>query len=155
MAKVKHLNKRRNLIQRMHNRLAPQTFDCKRDKDLCVIDTTLNALYNNGDKTTKEFQKEILRNNRIKLTQEEVDRMWDILLSTGLVNPLIGFGNSGKLAITNQGYQLMRQYGSYSAFIKDREKKIQQASQQSQEMLFPRFIIEQVDPGEENNEDNG
>lgn len=111
-----------------------------------MIDVALNALYNNGDKTTRALNDEILIPNSISLPENEVERLWDILLSTNLVNPVIGFGNAGKLTLTNSGYQMMNQYGSYSAFL---DEKLRQA--QGQNMIFPQFIIE-PDNGEKSGE---
>ncbi|PSK91928.1 hypothetical protein B0I18_10422 [Taibaiella chishuiensis] len=124
----------------------------KKQQDIHMIDVALNALYNNGDKTTRALNDEILIPNSISLPENEVERLWDILLSTNLVNPVIGFGNAGKLTLTNSGYQLMNQYGSYSAFL---DEKLRQA--QGQNMIFPQFIIEpdNGEKGGEPKEDDG
>ena len=69
-----------------------------------------------------DFRKEILTRHKISIGDKYTERIWDILLSTGLVSPVIGFGNSGKLTLTNDGYQLMNKFGSYSAFLEAMQK---------------------------------
>ncbi len=136
-------NKKGQIVKRFRNRCQQIVMADKKQQDIHMIDVALNALYNNGDKTTRALNDEILIPNSISLPESEVERLWDILLSTNLVNPVIGFGNAGKLTLTNSGYQLMNQYGSYSAFL---DEKLRQA--QGQNMVFPQFIIEQPDNAE-------
>lgn len=131
-------NKKGQIVKRFRNRCQQIVMADKKQQDIHMIDVALNALYNNGDKTTRALNDEILIPNSISLPEPEVERLWDILLSTNLVNPVIGFGNAGKLTLTNSGYQLMNQYGSYSAFL---DEKLRQA-QAGQNMVFPQFIIE-------------
>jgi len=110
----------------------------KKQQDIALIDVALVALYNDGDKVTRSLNEDILRPNKIKISEKDFGRIWDIMVNTGLVNPVIGFGNGDKLNLTTDGYQLMVQFGSYRAFL---EEKARQA-QQGQNMMFPQFIIE-------------
>jgi hypothetical protein len=136
-------NKKGQIVKRFRNRCQQIVMADKKQQDIRMIDVALDALYNNGDKATRSLNEDILIPNSISLPESEVERLWDILLSTNLVNPVIGFGNAGKLTLTNSGYQLMNQYGSYSAFL---DEKLKQA-QAGQNMVFPQFIIEQDDAG--------
>lgn len=138
---LQNQNKKGQIVKRFRNRCQQIVMADKKQQDIRMIDVALNALYNNGDKATRSLNEEILVPNSINLPEQEVERLWDILLSTNLVNPVIGFGNAGKLSLTNSGYQLMNQYGSYSAFL---DEKLKQA-QAGQNMVFPQFIIEQED----------
>jgi hypothetical protein len=138
---LQNQNKKGQIVKRFRNRCQQIVMADKKQQDIRMIDVALNSLYNNGDKATRSLNDEILVPNSINLPEQEVERLWDILLSTNLVNPVIGFGNAGKLSLTNSGYQLMNQYGSYSAFL---DEKLKQA--QGQGMVFPQFIIEQGDP---------
>ena len=84
------------------------------------------------------MQEEILKPQNILLAPKDVERIWEVMVNTGLVHAVIGFGNAGKLDLTNEGYQLMSQYGSYSAFIEERQRQ----AQQQQGFSLPQFIIE-------------
>ncbi|RYE25592.1 MAG: hypothetical protein EOP51_03595 [Sphingobacteriales bacterium] len=100
--------------------------------DKQVFDTVLTTLYNNADKDVLHLEKEIYQPNGIMLTLKHSERLWEVMLSSGWVSPVIGFGNSGKVALTQSGYQLMAQYGGYSKFL-----EAQQIAQQQQ----PQTII--------------
>lgn len=137
--------KKQTSIQRLRSRSAP--IPAQREQDIKVIDTTVKALYNDGDRMPLDFRKEILNRHKIDIGDRYTERIWDILLSTGLVSPVIGFGNSGKLTLTNDGYQLMNKFGSYSAFLEamQKEQQVQQGIQ------LPQFIIQAED--DNNNDD--
>ncbi len=139
--------KRNRVVERLKNRILPMTLDERKEKDVKIIDVALKSLYNDGGKVARSLKQEILEPSRIKISEKEAERIWNIMLSTGLINPVIGFGNSGKLTLTNEGYQLMTQYGSYSAFLEERE---QQRQDNAQGIMFPQFVIgtEEKDPGE-------
>lgn len=124
----------------------------RKQQDVYIIDAALKALYNDGDKVTRSLQEDVLNPNKIRISEKDAGRIWDIMINTGLVHSLIGFGNSGKLSLTNEGYQLMSQFGSYSAFLEERDK---QQQQQGQNMMFPQFIIEPADDKEEKDKEEG
>lgn len=131
--------KRINAVNKMHNTACYRHYENEREKDVFLIDTVLRALFNKGDKTPQKLKEEILQGNRIKLSEHETERLWDLLINSGLANPLIGFGNSGKLDLTKTGYKLMHEYGSYIDFLE------QQAAQQqanNNNLVFPQFIIQ-------------
>jgi len=137
--------KKQTSIQRLRSRSAPMP--AQREQDIKVIDTTVKALYNDGDRMPLDFRKEILNRHKINIGDRYTERIWDILLSTGLVSPVIGFGNSGKLTLTNDGYQLMNKFGSYSAFLEamQKEQQVQQGIQ------LPQFIIQTEDDDDNDN----
>lgn len=143
-------NKKQRIIRRFHNRSSVGATVNQKQIDVAITDLVLNRLYNNGDKQTASLKEDILIPAQVKFTKEGVDRLWDILLSTGLVSPVIGFGHSGELSITNQGYQLMSQFGSYANFIHKREED---AARQSAGENMAQFIIqhgaEESDAGEQ------
>jgi len=140
--------KKQTSIQRLRSRSAPMP--AQKEQDVKVIDTTVKALYNDGDRMPLDFKKDILLRHKIEIGDRYAERIWDILLSTGLVSPVIGFGNSGKLTLTNDGYQLMNKFGSYTAFL-----EAMQREQAQQGMQLPQFIIqteEEQGNGEEQEE---
>jgi hypothetical protein len=141
---INKVEKKQTSVQRLRNRTAPMP--AQREQDIKVIDTTVKALYNEGDRMPLDFKNEILNKHKINLSDKYVERIWDILLSTGLVSPVIGFGNAGKLSLTNDGYQLMNKFGSYSAFL---EAVNQEQMQQRQGFQLPQFIIQADDAGDE------
>lgn len=142
----KNTAKKQSSIQRLRSRSAQMP--AQREQDIKVIDTTVRALYNDGDRMPLDFKKEILSRHKISISDKYTERIWDILLSTGLVSPVIGFGNSGKLTLTNDGYQLMNKFGSYSAFLE--AMQVQQQAQQG--MQLPQFIIQAEDDNDEQEE---
>jgi len=138
---------RKTAVQRFKNRVPMPAMMDKKKQDVLVIDAALKALYNDGDKVIRSLNDEILKPNHINIPEKDSGRIWDIMVNTGLVNPVIGFGNSGKLSLTNEGYQLMTQFGSYSAFLDEKNRQVQ-----GQNMMFPQFIIEQQQAGGEEKE---
>lgn len=152
--KIQDINKKKHkVVERLKNRAALPDVNEKREKDIKIIDSALKALYNDGDKVTRSLQTEILQANKIKISEAEAERIWDIMVNTGLVNAVIGFGNSGKLSLTNEGYQLMSQFGSYAAFLEERAK--QQQAHNNQGMVFPQFIIEPAGDDKKDEEQSG
>lgn len=138
-------NRKKKIVERFKNRVPLPAMIDRKQQDSIIIDAALKAMYNEGDKIPRSLQDDVLLPNKIKLSEKETARIWDIMINIGLVNAVIGFGNSGKLALTNEGYQLMNQFGSYSAFLDEKNKQ----SQQGQSMMFPQFIIEPAeDKGE-------
>jgi hypothetical protein len=132
-------NKKRKIVRRFRNRNTSGASITQKEQDVYLIDLVLKKLYNEGDKETASLTEDILKPGNVQFTQSGSDRLWDILLSTGLVNPVIGFGRAGSLALTNEGYQLMNKFGSYSNFIQEREKQAQANSPQG--MVIPQFIL--------------
>ncbi len=112
--------------------------------DKQVFDAVLTTLYNNADKDVLDLEREIYQPHGIKLSLKHAERLWEVMLSSGWVSPVIGFGNSGKVALTQSGYQLMAQYGGYSKFL-EAQKIAQQ--QQPQTIILPLQV--QSEEGEE------
>jgi hypothetical protein len=148
LKKLGNNQQRKKPVQRFKNRVPMPGMVDKKQQDVIVIDAALKSLYNDGDKVIRSLTEDILKPNRINIPEKDSGRIWDIMVNTGLVNAVIGFGNAGKLSLTNEGYQLMTQFGSYSAFLDEKNKQ----SQQGPNMMFPQFIIEQADDKEEKKE---
>jgi len=140
--------KKRKIIQRFKNRKSCQATMDKKEQDVYLIDLILSKLYNEGDKTPASIDKDILEPNHIKFTNAGSDRLWDVIMSTGLVKPVIGFGKSGNLALTTEGYQLMTTFGSYKNFIEQREQQARAAAPQA----VPQFIFSALPINKEGNE---
>jgi gamma-glutamylcysteine synthetase len=148
--KIQGKQKRKKALERYKNRVPLPAMMDKKQQDIAIIDKALESLYNDGDKVIRSLQEDILQPNKVTLSEKDTARLWDLMVNTGLVHPVIGFGNSGKLDLTNEGYQLMSQFGSYSAFLQEHQR--QQLAQQNQQMAFPQFIIEQSEEGKEDGE---
>ncbi|KAA5534891.1 hypothetical protein F0919_09835 [Taibaiella lutea] len=145
--------RRKKALERFKNRVPLPAMLDRKQQDILIIDKALASLYNDGDKVIRSLQDDILKPNKINLVEKDTDRIWDIMMNSGLVHAVIGFGNTGKLDLTSEGYQLMSQFGSYSAFIQEHQRQI---AQQNQTMAFPQFIIEQSEkeaPKEEGGEE--
>ncbi len=138
-------NRKRKILERFKNRVPLPAMVDRKQQDSIIIDAALKALYNDGDRIPRSLQDDVLLPNKIKISEKEAARIWDIMINMGLVHALIGFGNAGKLDLTNEGYQLMNQFGSYSAFLDEKNKQ----TQQGQSMMFPQFIIEPAEDKEE------
>ena len=97
---------------------SPQTKEVghsEQDKNLC--DLVLHSLYENAHKSAMNLESEIFKPNKIKLPQQESQRIWNVLLGSGWVVPCVGFGNAGKLGLSKAGYQLMVQFGGYQQYL--------------------------------------
>jgi len=145
---------RKKALERFKNRVPLPAMMDRKQQDILIIDKALASLYNDGDKIIRSLQDDILKPNNINLVEKDSERIWDIMMNSGLVHAVIGFGNTGKLDLTQEGYQLMSQFGSYSGFLEERQR---QMNQQNQTMAFPQFIIEQgtnEEGGDGKEEDN-
>ena len=129
--------KKSKLIKRFHNRKSCTATVNKKEQDVSLIDLVLKKLYNDGNKVPASIDKDILEPNNVKFTNAGSDRLWDILLNTGLVKPQIGFGKVGYLTLTNEGFKLMNNFGSYQNFIAKREEQARASMPQP----FPQFIL--------------
>lgn len=85
--------------------------------DYAILDLVMQFLYNHPEKEVLNLEEEIYKPNNIVLTKKVSERVWESLKTSGMIAPLIGFGNSGKIELTNVGMQLMNQYGSYANFL--------------------------------------
>ncbi|MBS1782969.1 MAG: hypothetical protein JSS78_07870 [Bacteroidetes bacterium] len=85
--------------------------------DRNVMDATLRVLFENADKNALDLRTDIFDKANLHLSDSEMERLWDVLISSGWVSPTIGFGHAGKLELTKAGFQMMSQYGSYTNYI--------------------------------------
>lgn len=85
--------------------------------DKSIIDIVLALLFNNGGKDELDFRNDVINQSNVVFPAGEVERLWDVLRTTAWVSPLVGFGKAGKLELTNAGYQMMSQYGSYKNYL--------------------------------------
>ncbi|WP_129020389.1 hypothetical protein [Edaphocola flava] len=89
-----------------------------KDIEAILIDVSLRELYNNGDRRDLDFVNEILTPNNISVSEgKALESFWDIITNSGLMKAVIGFGKNGKLTLTNDGYNLMNQFGSYMNYL--------------------------------------
>lgn len=127
MAKNKrHPRKSNNAIKRLRVRNACMPPNRKQDIDL--IDATLNAAYNNGDKRVIDLKTDVLDKCDCNYNDTMTNRLWDILDSTNLLSPVVGFGNRNKLSITVDGYNMMSKYGGYKNFLSHLQKQSEPTS---------------------------
>lgn len=133
--------KRGKVIKRFKNRVSSLAIVDQKEQDIFLIDLILKRLYNDGDKKSASLEEDVFKPNKIRFTDAGRDRLWDVLLSTGLVKPEIGFGKSGSMTLTNDGYQLMSKFGSYKNFIDMRNQQAQAAAQAQMMQQMPQFIF--------------
>jgi hypothetical protein len=98
----------------------------RQDMDRMIFDVVLGELYENADVNALPYDG-ILEKYKIALPNKEKERLWEILAGSVWVNPMIGFGQAGKLELTTQGFQMMEQFGSYSNFLATTQPPSQQA----------------------------
>ena len=111
-------------MSRHHNRvnklkkakIKPAPMD-RNEVDIAIMDVVLKALYYNSHIDTLHVENEIYKNANINIPYVEAERLWEVMLNSGLVNPVAGFGNAGKLKLSRTGYQLMAQYGGYKEYM--------------------------------------
>lgn len=132
-------NKNNRVIRKMRTMptqvIDPQTLDRN------VIDTVLKTLYNNADIDALQIDEQIYKANNISLSKKDSERMWEVLISSGWISPVIGFGNSGKVSLTREGYKLMAQFGSYIKYL-----EAVSAPQQQQTIIMPIQYDDDKDP---------
>lgn len=142
--------KRHKVIRRLKGRCTGTAIVDRKQMDIYIIDLALSKLFNDGDKQTASLEEDVFQANKIDFTDNGSDRMWDILMSTGLVKPVIGFGRSGRMALTNDGYQLMSKFGSYQNFINLREQQAKANTPPS--AAVPQFVFVKQKDDEEKEE---
>jgi len=101
----------------------------REDMDRLLFDLILSELYENSDINAISYD-EILKKHQVEIPDKEKERIWDILVNSMWVSPVVGFGQSGKLELTSQGYQLMTQFGSYSNYLASMQVNAVQAKAQ-------------------------
>lgn len=88
----------------------------RQDMDRMIFDIVMGEIYEHSDVNELMFD-DILGKYKVQLPDNEKQRLWDVITNTSWVSPKMGFGQAGKLELTQQGYQLMSQYGSYSNYV--------------------------------------
>lgn len=143
-AKVTRLSRYHNRANKLKKAaIKPKTILDSNQVDIAVIDLVLKALYYNSHIDAMDVEKDIYKRANVQVPYEEAERLWEVMINTGLVNPVAGFGNAGKLKLSRTGYQLMAQYGGYAEYMEAMKN-----SNNNQ----PQIIIET--PGGEDDEDN-
>lgn len=110
--------------------------------DKAIIDLVLKSLYNNADKEALHIEKDIYEPSQIKLPIKESERIWDVMIASGWISPVIGFGNSGKIELTREGTQLMAQFGGYAEYL----DAVSKSSNQQQTVILPIQVDDNNDP---------
>lgn len=112
-------------ISRNHNRMKklkkakikPVTIVDRDEVDIAIIDIVLKALYHNSHIDTLHIENDIYKHANINIPYVESERLWEVMLNSGLVNPVAGFGNAGKLKLSRFGYELMAKFGGYREYM--------------------------------------
>lgn len=90
----------------------------QKDISNILIDMSMRALYNDGDKRELRLVEDILTPNSIQFNDEKsLESYWDIITNSGFIKPSIGFGNNGKVSLSKSGFDLMNQFGGYMNFL--------------------------------------
>jgi hypothetical protein len=144
---MKHIRPRKPKKALTKLKVKPATITLSRSEmDKRVFDIVLKTLYNNADKDVLHLEQEIYAPANISLPHKEAERLWEVMTSSGLVTPVIGFGNAGKVELTSNGYQLMSQYGSYLDYLATMASN----NQQPQTIILPiQMPAEEEEPQQE------
>ncbi len=135
-------------VSRHHNRktklkkanIKPVTIVDRNEVDINIIDLVLKALYHNSHIDTLHIERDIYERAGVKIPYVEAERLWEVMLNSGLVNPVAGFGNAGKLKLSRTGYQLMAQFGGYKEYM-----------QSLMNTNVPQTVIDETPEQDENN----
>jgi hypothetical protein len=133
------VSKNKKALQRM--KVRPVVVVERGELDKKIFDLVLKKLYDNSDKNMLHLEKEIYAPSNVQLPTSESERIWEVMISSGWITPVIGFGNNGKVELTRAGYQLMAQFGGYSEYL----ASINQPSQ-PQTIILPIQIQEDDTP---------
>ncbi len=138
---MKHIrpDKNRKTLQRLKVKQVLLTDTKKEDEH--IIDVVLKTLYSNSDKNAMHLEEDIYKPSNIRIPAKESERLWEVLISSGLIKPIVGFGNSGKVALSNSGYQLMAAYGGYHEYL----KALQENNSNNQTFILPFQVQEDND----------
>jgi hypothetical protein len=141
-------NKQTQIVQRLKGRVvqAPSALNIND----AVLDLVMKCLYEDPDKDVVNLDEDIYKRFNIVLPRKVSERVWDHMKSSGLVNPLIGFGNAGKLELSNAGTRLMDQYGSYADYL-----HAQRAATAQQMPFYVQIAGNEPKEGDNNSPDNG
>ncbi|HEY9178878.1 MAG TPA: hypothetical protein VIN07_14375 [Flavipsychrobacter sp.] len=117
-SKVAQISRHHNRMKKMKKaRIEPVTIMDRNEVDIAIIDIVLKALYHNSHVDTLHIDDDIYKNANINIPFIESERLWEVMLNSGLVNPVAGFGNAGKLKLSRNGYELMGKYGGYREYM--------------------------------------
>jgi hypothetical protein len=133
------LNKGHRTIRKMRVK-ASQIIDVS-EMDKQVIDIVLHTLYNNSDIDTMQLEEQIYKPNSISLNKKDAERLWEVMISSGWISPVVGFGNVGKISLTRDGYKLMAQFGSYMKYL-----EAVNTPQAPSTVILPLQVQEEQDP---------
>ena len=133
------LNKGHRTIRKML--VKPSQIIDVSEKDKLVIDIVLHTLYNNSDIDTMQLEEQIYKPNNILLNRKDAERLWEVLISSGWISPVVGFGNAGEISLTRDGYKLMSQYGSYMKYL-----EVINTPQAPSTVILPLQVQEEQDP---------
>lgn len=101
---------------------APKVQLSQKDVSNILIDISMKALYNEGDKTELRLVEDILTPNQIQFNDKKsLESYWDIITNSGFIKPSIGFGNNGKVSLSKSGFDLMNQFGGYMNFLQSQQ----------------------------------
>lgn len=90
--------------------------------DRNMMDIVTKILFEDGHKDELDLQKEVIDKANVIFPEKEVERIWNVMIGSNWVSPIVGFGKAGKLELTNAGLQMMSQYGSYKNFLQKQEE---------------------------------
>ncbi len=95
----------------------PMTIVDRSEVDKHIIDLVLRTLYNNSDIDVLHLEDDIYKPAKVEIPHKEAERLWEVMTSSGLIKPVVGYGNAGKIELSRSGYQLMAQFGGYIEYI--------------------------------------
>ena len=115
--RISRHHNRRAKLKRANTKPRPETILDRNEIDIALIDLVLKSLYHNSHIDILHVENDIYKNANVQVPYVEAERLWEVMTNSGLVNPVAGFGNAGKLKLSRSGYQLMAQYGGYAEYI--------------------------------------
>lgn len=82
-----------------------------------LLDYILQTLYFNLDINEMHLERDILAQTKIEFNEKQIEHIRELLMTTGLVNNMVGFHKSGFIYLNKTGIALMKKFKSYHAIL--------------------------------------
>lgn len=82
-----------------------------------LLDYVLQTLYFNLDKNEMHLEHDILAQTKIEFNEKQTEHIRELLMTTGMVNNVVGFHKSGFIYLNKSGIGMMKKYKSYHAIL--------------------------------------
>lgn len=82
-----------------------------------LLDYVLQTLYFNLDINEMHLERDILAQTKIDFNEKQMEHIRELLMTTGLINNVVGFHKSGFIYLNKSGIALMKKFKTYHAIL--------------------------------------